>query len=115
FALFAAESFQYNFTIIPESSETILELVNLVFAVLTAAFAVKLAALSQGGMLEKTWNWMAIASVTFAVLEVVGALKGFAVANFEGLDDIIEFVMVLVLFMVFYRTRKDLLRKALGK
>jgi len=65
--------------------------------------------------LEKTWNTLAIAAVVFAALEVVGALKGFALVRLGGLGDLLEFIILVLFLYIFYRTRKDLLRKMLGK
>lgn len=110
----AAGSYVYDFTILSDKGEAVVEVINLVLAVLTAAFAIKLAALSQGGDLEKTWNWLAIAASAFALLEIYGALNGLKLVHVAGLGDIIELVMVAVLFIVFYRTRKTLLKRSLG-
>ena len=105
----------YDVELIPESVESVLELVNLLIAIVAAAFAIKLAALSQGGSLEKTWNLLAVAAVIFAALEVVGALQGYKIAHFGGLGDIIELVFLVILTTVFARTRKALLKQVLSK
>jgi len=110
----AASSYVYDYTILSDKGEVVIELINLVLAVLTAAFAIKLAALSQGGDLEKTWNWLATAASVFALLEIYGALKGLGLVHVAGLGDIIELVMVVVLLVVFVKTRKSLLKRAMG-
>lgn len=110
-----AAEYTYNVTLIPDSVENALELVNLLIAILVAVFAVKLAALSQGGQLEKTWNLIAIVAVLFALLEVVGALKGFNLVRLGGAGDIIEFVFGIVFFTAVYKTRKSLLKQVLNK
>jgi hypothetical protein len=100
---------------LPEEVEEILEVVNLLLALLAATFAIKLAALSQGGELEKTWNILAMAAVTFAGVEVIGALKEFELVEVAGLGEILELTFVALLCFVFYRTRKNLLKRVLGK
>lgn len=111
----AAEEYVYDVTLIPESLENILELVIMLIAVLSAVFAIKLAALSQGGELEKTWNMIAIAAGLFAVLEVHGALSGFKLVHLGGFAEIIELLFGLVLLATVYKTRKFLLKKVMGK
>ena len=49
----AAGEYVYDISLISEKAELILEPINLLIAILAAVFAVKLAALSQGGELEK--------------------------------------------------------------
>ena len=100
---------------LPEIGEEILELVNLVLAVLAAIFAVKLAALSQGGELEKTWNLMAMSAFAFAVVEVLGALKEFGLLHVSGLGDIFELIFIVLMAYTFYKTRKSLLKRVMGK
>ena len=113
--LFAAEGAVYSFTLIPENIESLLELINLVIAMLAAFYAVKLAALSQGGELEKTWNKMALCAVLFAVLEIFGSLKMLGLVSIEGIGDVIEFLFVSVLLIAVFTTRKSLLKKVLGR
>lgn len=113
-ALAAESDYLYDFELLPRIGENILEGLNLLIAIFAAAFAVKLAALSQGGSLEKTWNFMAIASLFFAALEIYGASKGLGILHLGGLDDILELGFGLMLAITFYRTRKQLLAKALG-
>ncbi len=115
FMAMAAEGvYFYDAELIPKSIESGLEIINLVLAVIAAIFAVKLAALSQGGSLEKTWNLMAIVALTFAVFEIYGALQGFMILHLGGLGDLLEFIFVLILAITFYKTRKSLLAKVLG-
>lgn len=102
-------------SILPESIESIFELVNLIISLAAAVFAIKLAALSQGGTMEKTWNTIAIAVVFFALLEVIGALDLFGVIKIEGASDILEFGFLAFLTYSLYRTKNDLLHKMLGK
>lgn len=111
----AADGYVYDLTLIPESLENILEFVNMLIAVFAAVFAVKLAALSQGGELEKTWNMVAIVAGLFAIFEVYGALSGFKLVHLGGFAEIIELLFGLVLLAAVYRTRKFLLKKLMGK
>ncbi|MDP1706998.1 MAG: hypothetical protein Q8L30_00335 [bacterium] len=103
-----------EFTIIPENVEKVLEIVNLAVALIAGMYAIKLAALSQGGSMEKTWNYVAIVAVLFVVLEVNNALKGFGILAIHGLGDIVELAFVSVLAFTLYFTRKDLMKKAFG-
>lgn len=112
---FAAEGALYNFELVPESLESILEIANLLVAIFAATFAVKLAALSQGGSLEKTWNMLAIASLFFAMLEINNSLSGFGMLHIGGLEEIFEFGFGIILAVTFYKTRKQLLAKVLGQ
>lgn len=111
----AAGEFVYDFTLISESTEKLLEIVNLILSLFAAAFAIKLAALAQGGQLEKTWNWLAIAIVTFTGLEIYGALKGFGLVHIGGLGDVLEFVMVIIFVYILFTTRRRLLKVMLGR
>ncbi|PIY93362.1 MAG: hypothetical protein COY69_02005 [Candidatus Magasanikbacteria bacterium CG_4_10_14_0_8_um_filter_32_14] len=109
----AADSKEIFF--LPEIVEEVLEIVNLVFAILAAVFAVKLAALSQGGDLEKTWNLMAMSAFAFAVVEVLGALKEFGLLQISGLTEIFELIFIILMTYTFYKTRKSLLKRVMGK
>lgn len=113
-ALFADDAV-YQATVVPENLENALELVNLVVALLAAFYAVKLAALSQGGSLEKTWNMLALTAVFFALLEVNNGLAGFGLIDLEGLGELFELVFGVLLLTVFIKTRKNLLKQVLGK
>ncbi|MEK7459807.1 MAG: hypothetical protein AAB636_01950 [Patescibacteria group bacterium] len=111
----AAGEYVYDISLISEKAELILEPINLLIAILAAVFAVKLAALSQGGELEKTWNMIAIVAVIFAILEAYGTLKGLMLVHVGGLGDILELIFGLILLYTVYKTRKTLLQKMLGK
>lgn len=111
----AAEGYVYDLGFLPEALEEILEIVNLILSILAATFAIKLAALSQGGELEKTWNGLALGAGFFALLEVYGSLQGFGFVHIEGFGDVIEAAMVITFLYVFYTTRKTLLKRVLGK
>ena len=101
--------------IFSENVEKIIELINLIIAVFAGVFAIKLAALSQGGTMEKTWNGLAITAILFIALEAVGALKGFGLVHISGLAEIIEFLFVVMFAYCLYATKNDLLKKMLGK
>ncbi|MDP3985239.1 MAG: hypothetical protein Q8P82_00605 [bacterium] len=112
---FVASAATIDKEVLPENVEAVIELVNLVIAVFAAAYAIKLAALSQGGAMEKTWNWLAIAASLFALLEVNNALAGFGLIHLGGFGEIIELAFALVLLKVFITTRKSLLQKVMEK
>lgn len=114
-SLFAAETAIYDVSIVPEDIENVFELVNLAVALLAAFYAVKLAALSQGGAMEKTWNLLAGVGVTFAALEVNNSLKGFGLVHLGGIDEIIELILGILLLVAVIKTRKSLLKQILGK
>lgn len=111
----AASDYVYNVSLLPEDLEDGIEFLNLVIAIMAAVFAVKLAALSQGGELEKTWNSIAIVASLFALLEMYGALNGLMLVNVVGLGDLIELFFGVVLLAAVYKTRKFLLKKVMGK
>lgn len=112
--IFAAEAV-YKVTVLPENFESVVELVNLVISLLAGFYAVKLAALSQGGAMEKTWNLLAGASVAFALVEITNSLKGFGLVELGGLEEIFEAALGILLLVVFVKTRKILLKQVLGK
>lgn len=114
-AALAAEGTVKTFELLPESVESVLELINLFLAVLAAAFAIKLAALAQGGDLEKTWNWIAVAVTAFAAIEIFAALDLFGLVHIGGLADILELIMVVIFVYILNVTRKRLLKRMLGK
>jgi hypothetical protein len=111
---FAEDSALFQAVIFSGSVERFMEIANLLVALLAGIYAVKLAALSQGGTMEKTWNVLAVAALLFVLLEVVGALKEFAIVNVSGLGEIVEFILIVVFAYCLYFTRKDLLKKMLG-
>ena len=113
--VWAAEEFAYETALISEGAENALEFVNLIVAIIAAVYAVKLAALSQGGQLEKTWNKLAMVGVVFAVIEIFAALKGFGLVHLEGLEDILELVLAVLLLVAFVSTRRHLLEQVLGE
>lgn len=114
-AVRAAENFLFDARLLPGSMESIFEFINLILALMAAVYAIKLAALSQGGEMEKTWNLIAWAAVAFAVLEIYGVLKAFYIIEIEGLGDVIETIFLLFLLTSVYRTRKTLLKKLFNK
>jgi hypothetical protein len=110
---FAAESV-IDTEIFGENVEKVIEILNLVVALFAGVMAVKLAALSQGGSMEKTWNALAFSAIFFVLLEIVGSLNGFNLIHIGGLAEIFEFLFVAVFAYCLYFTKKDLLKKALS-
>ena len=104
-----------DMTFIPANVESYVEWANLIVALLAAVAAVKLSALAQGGALEKTWNWFAIALAVFAVFEVFGLMEATNLVAIHGLREVMELVFALLLFYLAYSTRKTLLRQITGK
>lgn|SRR3989339_166748 len=113
--VFAEESARVEAIIFGESVEKFIEILNLILALATGYYAIKLAALSQGGSMEKTWNFLAIVAVLFVILEVVGALAGFGIVHVSGLSEIIELAFVATFVYSLRFTKNDLLKKVLGK
>ena len=101
-------------TIIPDNVEEILEVINLVLAIAAAVSAIKLAALSQGGAMEKTWNMVAISISLFAVYEILGALEAFSIFSLGAVREVVELLFIVTLVTAFYKTRKSLLKAVLG-
>jgi len=113
--VFAEESARVEAIIFGESVEKFIEILNLILALATGYYAIKLAALSQGGSMEKTWNFLAVVAVLFVILEVVGALAGFGIVHVSGLSEIIELAFVATFVYSLRFTKNDLLKKVLGK
>lgn len=110
----AADNFNFQMDIISENTEKLIELLNLIMALVVGVLAIKLAALAQGGTMEKTWNTLAVVSVWFVLIEVVNSLSGFGFVHIGGLSEIIELIFVLTFAYCLYFTKKDLLKKTLG-
>lgn len=115
FVAAAAGSAAVDVELLPGSVENVLELVILVISLVAAVSAIKLAALAQGGSLEKTWNRVAIAVGFFALLEINNALAGFELLHIGGLSEILEVVFAVTLLVALIQTRRDLLKQVLGK
>lgn len=113
--IFAEETAVVDYELLPEAVEKVLELVNLVIALFAATYAIKLAALSQGGTMEKSWNLFAVAVAFFALLEVNNSLSGFGLVHIGGLAEILEVAFAVALLIMVVRTRKFLLKQVLGK
>lgn len=111
---FAAESTMLEAEIFSTDVKNILQVVNLFISFGVVVLAIKLAALYQGGTMEKTWNTLAVVVVIFMLMEVTRALKDFGIVGINGLGDILESLFLLVFAYCLYFTRKDLLKKMLG-
>lgn len=105
----------FDFSLLPESAETVLEFVNLVIALVAVAFSFKIAALMQGGKMESVWNLLAAAVGFFALLEIYEALKLLNVLHVAGLGDILEFGMVVFLVWAFSKARGILFKDVMNK
>ncbi len=113
--VFAGGDFVYDVAFLSKNSEITLEFINIIIAILAAAYAIKLAALTQGGDLENTWNLIAVVAVLFAVFEAYGVLKGLGLVHITGLGDVIELIFGLTLLVTVYKTRKTLLERMMSK
>ncbi|MEK7390677.1 MAG: hypothetical protein AAB635_00895 [Patescibacteria group bacterium] len=111
----AAEGYMFDVEMFPAVVEQVLEIVNLLIALLAGIYAIKLAALSQGGSMEKTWNTLAVVAILFVLIEVIGALKEFGVVHIGGLGEIAELAFALTFAYCLFFTKKDLLKKTLGQ
>lgn len=114
-AVLASEGVTYDIPFLSDKLENIFEIVNLLLAILAASYAIKLAALTQGGQMEKTWNMLALAGAFFALVEILGALKGFGIMNVHGAAEIFELLLALTLLKTFMITRKMLLKQIMDK
>lgn len=103
-----------EFTLIPGNIEKVVEFANLFTALLAGVFAIKLAALSQGGAMERTWNLLAVVAMLFVGLEVVNSLSEFGVLEIHGLSEVIEFAFAVTFAYTLHSTRKSLLQKVFG-
>lgn len=105
----------YQVKLFPDVVGIVLDFVHLVIALFAAFYAVKLATLSQGGSFEKTWNLVAAVAVIFAVH---GAFHGFAMlglVDIEGIREIFELVLAILLLVLVVTTRRNLLKNLFGK
>lgn len=106
----------YTLQVIPEGRVMdIFHLLNLALGLLAAFYAVKLAALSQGGELEKTWNALAVVGVVFALMHVLNGMEALGFVTIGGASEVLGFVLAVTLVYIFVRTRKVLLSRLLGK
>lgn len=109
----AADSL-FSADIFSENVEKVVEIVNLILALFVGVYAIKLAALSQGGTMEKTWNTLAVVAVLFVLVEAFNSLAAFGFVHIGGLSEILEFLFAAVFVYCLYFTKKDLLKKTLG-
>lgn len=103
-----------EYTLMSGSVEQIVEFANLVVALLAAMYAIKLAALSHGGAMERTWNLLAVVAVLFVGLEIANSLSAFGILEIHGLSELIELAFAVVFAYALYSTRKELLKKIFG-
>lgn len=95
--------------------EQIIDLLNSVVSIVAAILGIRLATLSKGGQMEKTWNLLAISAVVFAILiEVRVALKYFSTLNIDSVAGLVELVFLIIFAYSLYSTRKNL-QKLLSK
>ncbi|GEM_PF-7046800 len=106
----------YTLQVIPEGGVMdVFHLLNLVLGLFAAFYAVKLAALSQGGELEKTWNALAVAAVLFALTHILNGMQALGFVAIGGMTEVLGTLLALTLVFVFMRTRRVLLQRILGK
>lgn len=106
----------YTLQIVPEGGVMdALHLLNLALGLLAAFYAVKLAALSQGGELEKTWNALAAAGVLFALTHTLKGMETLGFVTLGGAEEVLGLGLALTLVYIFMRTRRVLLNRILGK
>lgn len=106
----------YTLRVVPEGAVMdVFHLVNLALGLLAAFYAVKLAALSQGGELEKTWNALAVAGVLFALTHVLNGMQALGFVTLGGANEVLGLGLALTLVYIFMRTRRVLLNRILGR
>lgn len=94
-------------TFLTDDMEFGLELIIASLAVVAAIIAIKVRNDVKGGQLESSFNYFALASISFAILEIYQIIKGLWF-KITGLGDIIELVFVLLLIMGFYKAKEAL-------
>ncbi|MBM2817694.1 MAG: hypothetical protein HW401_284 [Parcubacteria group bacterium] len=109
-AALASDIAAFDVPFLSDKMKSIIEIVNLFLALLAAFYAIKLAALAQGGQMERTWNMLALASVIFGFIQVSNSLKGFGIMDIHGVTELFELLLAFVLVYVFIRTKKMLLK-----
>ena len=90
-----------------EDVEFGLEVIIAFLAVMASLIALKVRNDVKGGQLESAFNYFALASLTFAVLEIYQIVKGLWF-KVTGLGDIIEIVFVVFLIIGFNKAREAL-------
>ncbi|MDO8584943.1 MAG: hypothetical protein Q7R85_02355 [bacterium] len=106
----------YTIQLIPEGGVMdIFHFLNLALGLFAAFYAVKLAALSQGGELEKTWNALAFAAVLFALTHIANVMSALGFVSIGGINEVLGLLLSGTLLYVFMRTRSALLGRILGK
>ena len=114
-AALAFDGAAYDVPFLSDKTENIIKIVTLFLALFAASYAFKLAALAQGGQMERTWNMLALASVIFGFIEVLSSLKDFRIIDIHGVSELFELLLAFVLVYVFMRTRRMLLKQVMGK
>jgi len=96
-----------------EKAEPVFEVVNLVLALVTLMLALLILP-NVSGIIKENWIYVIIAVSTFAMVELLGVLKGFNIFRWYGLGDVFEFVFVTALLLSVYKQHK-LFMQLLGK
>lgn len=106
---------QFEIVFMPASAELYIELFNLVIGIAMAFVAIKVAALVQGGKMEKVWNLMALAAGIFAIFEIVGGLEKLNILHMSGLTEVLEAAFIVAFLVAFSFAKKSLKESLFGK
>jgi hypothetical protein len=96
-----------------EMMENPTEIINMIIALFIASFAMNVSKI-LGGEQGKAWFLITISALIFALLEIIGALKGLGIWTVSGLDDFVELCFVIALLAGFWEQKKiftDLIKK----
>lgn len=89
-----------------EGSEVVLEAAveffNLVVALIALYFAIRILPSISHDVRKRSWFFMSLAAITFALAEIIGVLKEFGRIELEGIYEVTEALFVTMLAVGFY-------------
>ncbi len=114
-ALAQVSSTEYQFRLFSDQTEAWLGVAETIMAIGAAWYAIRLAALSRGGIFEKIWKGLAVAVSLYAAFQITITLEQFHLVEFGGIDEVFDFLTASAFFATFYYAQKQLLRQISGK
>ena len=108
-------TYQYDLLHLPEGLELFLHIALILVALGGAVYGVKLAALTQGGMLEKVWNLVTWGLAILAGAGVYAFLSEIGLIHIGGFDLLFQVLLATLFLSTLWKMKKELLRQTLGK
>ncbi len=97
----ATMAYLVDVTLIPEQVEMIIEIINTILAILVAILAILVARLLKKTPFQLGWSVITGATLVFAIFEFYELLLGLRILRIGGIRDILEFLVVALLFIGF--------------